>query len=124
MAAQRWGAAVRRRASPRKTYCCHSAARPRFRCQRVVVATHRVERDASMSGSVKSIAITVLALFASAHVLPCAAQVKPFPASFNIREIPTNGTILHGRGPAVLLLHGFGDTGDMWEPLASKLVAD
>src|SRR6185369_13148907 len=39
-----------------------------------------------------------------------------------------NGTTLHvrvgGRGPAVLLLHGFGDTGDMWEPLASTLVAD
>src|SRR5262249_45913664 len=27
-----------------------------------------------------------------------------------------------GRGPAVVLLHGFGDTGDMWEPLAEVLV--
>ena len=26
-----------------------------------------------------------------------------------------------GRGPAVLLIHGFGDTGDMWGPLASQL---
>ncbi|NLS04094.1 alpha/beta hydrolase [Rhizobium sp. P32RR-XVIII] len=29
-----------------------------------------------------------------------------------------------GQGPAVLLLHGFGDTGDMWEPLAEVLVKD
>jgi pimeloyl-ACP methyl ester carboxylesterase len=29
-----------------------------------------------------------------------------------------------GQGPAVLLLHGFGDTGDMWEPLAALLVKD
>jgi pimeloyl-ACP methyl ester carboxylesterase len=29
-----------------------------------------------------------------------------------------------GHGPAVLLLHGFGDTGDMWQPLAERLVKD
>jgi pimeloyl-ACP methyl ester carboxylesterase len=29
-----------------------------------------------------------------------------------------------GSGPAVLLLHGFGDTGDMWQPLAELLAAD
>jgi pimeloyl-ACP methyl ester carboxylesterase len=27
-----------------------------------------------------------------------------------------------GKGPAVVLLHGFGDTGDMWAPLAAVLV--
>jgi pimeloyl-ACP methyl ester carboxylesterase len=31
---------------------------------------------------------------------------------------------LGGKGPAVLLLHGFGDTGDMWVPLADVLVKD
>ena len=31
---------------------------------------------------------------------------------------------LGGQGPAVLLLHGFGDTGDMWVPLAEILVKD
>jgi pimeloyl-ACP methyl ester carboxylesterase len=31
---------------------------------------------------------------------------------------------LGGKGPAVLLLHGFGDTGDMWMPLADALVKD
>ena len=53
------------------------------------------------------------------------AQVKPFPPSFEIRDIPTNGVTLHvrvgGSGPSVLLLHGYGETGDMWEPLAVAL---
>jgi pimeloyl-ACP methyl ester carboxylesterase len=39
--------------------------------------------------------------------------------------IQTNGTTLFvrvgGHGPAVVLLHGFGDTGDMWAPLAITL---
>ena len=26
-----------------------------------------------------------------------------------------------GKGPAVLLLHGYGETGDMWAPLAAEL---
>jgi len=29
-----------------------------------------------------------------------------------------------GSGPAVVLLHGFGDSGDMWAPVAAKLVAN
>ena len=40
--------------------------------------------------------------------------------------IQTNGTSLFvgigGQGPAVILLHGFGDTGDMGEPLAAEIV--
>jgi pimeloyl-ACP methyl ester carboxylesterase len=31
---------------------------------------------------------------------------------------------LGGKGPAVRLVHGFGDTGDMWTPLAEALVKD
>jgi pimeloyl-ACP methyl ester carboxylesterase len=57
-----------------------------------------------------------------------AAQVQPFPASFRIQWIATNGTTLHvrigGSGPAVVLLHGYGETGDMWSPLAAKLAAN
>jgi pimeloyl-ACP methyl ester carboxylesterase len=60
--------------------------------------------------------------------LPAAAQVPPFPPDFRIQEIPTNGTTLHvrigGHGPAVLLLHGYGETGDMWAPLAADLARD
>ncbi|WEK42134.1 MAG: alpha/beta hydrolase [Candidatus Sphingomonas colombiensis] len=60
--------------------------------------------------------------------LPVVAQVQPFPASFHVEEVPTNGTTLHvrigGRGPAVVLLHGYGETGDMWAPLAADLARD
>ena len=29
-----------------------------------------------------------------------------------------------GSGPAVVLLHGYGETGDMWAPMAVDLVRD
>ncbi|WP_320201646.1 alpha/beta fold hydrolase [Agrobacterium sp. rho-13.3] len=56
------------------------------------------------------------------------ADTFEFPKSFRTEEIKTNGTKLHvrigGKGPAVLLIHGYGDTGDMWAPLATELMAD
>ena len=65
---------------------------------------------------------------AVALALPAAAQVHPFPASFRTQNIQTDGAMLHvrvgGQGPAVVLLHGFGDTGDMWAPLAANLARD
>jgi pimeloyl-ACP methyl ester carboxylesterase len=67
-------------------------------------------------------------LGAVALALPAAAQVHPFPASFRTQNIQTDGAKLHvrvgGQGPAVVLLHGFGDTGDMWAPLAANLARD
>ena len=67
-------------------------------------------------------------LGAFALALPAAAQVHPFPASFRTQNIQTDGAKLHvrvgGQGPAVVLLHGFGDTGDMWAPLAANLARD
>ena len=60
--------------------------------------------------------------------MPAAAKVDPYPKSFQARMIATNGTTLYvrvgGSGPAVILLHGFGDSGDMWQPLAVKLARD
>lgn len=56
------------------------------------------------------------------------AQVPPFPPGFATREIATNGVTIHvrsgGSGPAVVLLHGYGETGDMWAPLAAELARD
>jgi hypothetical protein len=41
--------------------------------------------------------------------------VTPFPATFHIQDIATNGAVIDvrvgGHGPAVVLLHGYGDTG-------------
>jgi pimeloyl-ACP methyl ester carboxylesterase len=59
---------------------------------------------------------------------PLMAGITPFPASFHTQMMPTNGTSLYvrvgGKGPAVVLLHGFGDTGDMWAALAIVLAKD
>ena len=59
---------------------------------------------------------------------PAIAQVEPFPAAFRTQDIATNGTTIHvrvgGHGPAVVLLHGYGETGDMWAPLAANLMRD
>jgi len=38
--------------------------------------------------------------------------------------VPTLHVRIGGQGPAVVLLHGFGDTGDMWAPLAANLARD
>jgi pimeloyl-ACP methyl ester carboxylesterase len=55
-----------------------------------------------------------------------AFALEPFPSGFQTQEINTNGTTLHvrvgGKGPAVVMLHGFADTGDMWAPAAAVLV--
>lgn len=60
--------------------------------------------------------------------VPAMAQVQPFPPAFHTQEIATNGTTIHvrvgGHGPAVIMLHGYGETGDMWAPLAADLMRD
>jgi len=68
------------------------------------------------------------ALLAISLSAPVVARVEAFPPNFRTQMIATNGTRLFvrvgGQGPAVLLLHGFGDTGDMWAPLAGELSRD
>lgn len=70
--------------------------------------------------------VIVLGLLAMS--IPASARVVAFPASFKTQTIKTNGTSLHvrvgGKGPAVVLLHGFADTGDMWAPAAIALMKD
>lgn len=55
-------------------------------------------------------------------------QAFEFPPDFRTSDVATNGTTIHvrsgGNGPAVVLLHGYGETGDMWAPLAAQLVRD
>ncbi|MCJ1887472.1 alpha/beta hydrolase [Pseudomonas sp. LA21] len=60
--------------------------------------------------------------------VPAQAGVVAFPASFRTQDVAVEGATIHvrvgGSGPAVVLLHGFGDTGDMWAPLATDLAKD
>ena len=52
-------------------------------------------------------------------------MIHPFPAGFRVEEIAANGATIHirigGQGPAVVMLHGFADTGDMWGEVAAAL---
>jgi pimeloyl-ACP methyl ester carboxylesterase len=71
------------------------------------------------------LAATLVGLFSRGDA---GAQVQPYPPTFRTQRIETNGTTLFvrvgGKGPAVVLLHGFGETGDTWRPLAITLAAD
>jgi pimeloyl-ACP methyl ester carboxylesterase len=55
------------------------------------------------------------------------ADVQPFPKNFEMKMIKVKGAEIYvrsgGHGPAVVLLHGYGETGDMWAPLAARLAA-
>ncbi|MER8416937.1 alpha/beta hydrolase [Mesorhizobium sp. M1329] len=57
---------------------------------------------------------------------PAQAQELPYPADFRTEEIEAHGVTIHvrigGSGPAIILIHGFGESGDMWAPLAASLV--
>jgi pimeloyl-ACP methyl ester carboxylesterase len=59
---------------------------------------------------------------------PVRAGPKAWPSAFHGQQMAVSGGTQYirvgGHGPAVLLLHGFGDTGDMWIPLAEILAKD
>jgi hypothetical protein len=66
-----------------------------------------------------------LALVATAAVslgvtFPAAAKVEKFAPAIKTQTIKVEGAEIYvrtgGKGPAVVMLHGFGDTGDMWAP--------
>ncbi len=70
-----------------------------------------------------------LIAFALGCVVTAHARVVPFPPSFKTRTVAApDGTEIFvrsgGTGPAVVLLHGYCDTGDMWGPLAVELAKD
>jgi pimeloyl-ACP methyl ester carboxylesterase len=60
--------------------------------------------------------------------LPAHAALKPFPVDFRTSQmVNADATIsvrVGGHGPAVVLIHGFGETGDMWSPMAAELARD
>ncbi len=74
------------------------------------------------------LAYLAVAIAVLASGLPAAARVGQFPPGFRTENLKVDGATIHvrvgGKGPAVLLLHGFGDTGDMWAPVAKVLYKD
>jgi pimeloyl-ACP methyl ester carboxylesterase len=71
----------------------------------------------------------ILIAIGAVLVTAAAADIISMPASFKSQMITSpDGTEIFvrsgGAGPAVVLLHGFGDTGDMWGPLAAELAKD
>src|SRR5947208_2529987 len=57
-----------------------------------------------------------------------ASAQSVFPANFRTQEIQADGATIHvrvgGQGPAVVLLHGFGDTGGRGALMAAELAHD
>lgn len=60
--------------------------------------------------------------------MPPLTNMQPFPPGFQMQNIKTHGTTLHvrmgGIGQAVVLLHGYGESGDMWASMAADLMQD
>src|SRR3984893_16743548 len=60
-------------------------------------------------------------------VLPATA-VQPLPTGFRTQDVLVKDVALYvrigGEGPAVVLLHGYGEPGDMWASLAPELARD
>ena len=59
---------------------------------------------------------------------PASAKIEEFPSSFHTQMVKSGDAEIYvrvgGKGPAVVMLHGFADTGDMWAPLAKAMMAD
>jgi pimeloyl-ACP methyl ester carboxylesterase len=72
--------------------------------------------------------VLVVAAMTLQNARPVHAAIGAWPAEFQDQQISVSGGTQYvrvgGHGPAVLLLHGFGDTGDMWIPLAEILMKD
>src|SRR2546425_1805504 len=79
----------------------------------------RIDRSSQMR------AFALVAWSAVLLATTARAQVPSFPADFKTRTISTRGAQIFvrvgGQGPAVVLLHGYGETGDNSAPLAPRL---
>jgi pimeloyl-ACP methyl ester carboxylesterase len=84
----------------------------------------RIERFSWNKPMRLAIALTLMHL----AVASALAESFAFPTGFRTRDIATNGATIHVRvgrsGPAVVLIHGYGETGDMWIPMAAGLSHD
>ena len=76
----------------------------------------------------RGIGASLFAATALSASVSALAEPIPYPASFKSQVVSADGVKLYvrvgGSGPAVVLIHGFGDTGDMWTPMAIALAKD
>lgn len=81
-----------------------------------------------MSSPTRMVLVFLVALLTFPAVRMAEAAPQAFPSGFRTAEMKIGGATIHvrvgGTGPAVLMLHGFGDTGDMWAPLAAGMARD
>ena len=72
---------------------------------------------------VAGLAVSLVLGTVSAYAAP-----TPFPADFRTSQVVNDDATINvrvgGHGPAVVLIHGFGETGDMWSPMAAALEKD
>jgi len=91
-------------------------------------ASSAVTTPKSAARYLSALLTSILMMTAILCTTSAFAGVEAFPADFKIERISANGATLYvrvgGQGPAVVILHGFGDTGDMWAPLAKALYKD
>ena len=71
--------------------------------------------------------LTILAAFLGGATA-ANAKIERFPSSMHFGRIEIDDATIYvragGQGSAVLLLHGFADTGDMWAAAANALIKD
>ncbi len=101
------------------TFCRMSRALKEPRMSAAVLSTFSRRFPRVAAGLAASLALGAL----SAHAAP-----TPFPADFRSSQVVNADATINvrvgGHGPAVVLIHGFGDTGDMWSPMAAELAKD
>jgi pimeloyl-ACP methyl ester carboxylesterase len=76
-----------------------------------------MKRDAILIGTILAASLVARITFAAAPSLPAGFQTRTIATADGTNLFVRSG----GTGPAVVLIHGFGDTGDMWGPLAARL---
>jgi len=91
-------------------------------------APEPTENNIMLSTFNRALGASLFAVAALTASLPVHSEPKPYPAGFKTENIDAGGATIHvrvgGAGPAVVLIHGFGDTGDMWTPMAIALAKD
>jgi len=98
-------------------------ATTRLKVSQMLVLTQLARFKPGLAAALTSFLFTTLLACAPAH-----GAGFTWPKEFRGEQMPVTGGTQYvrvgGKGPAVILLHGFGDTGDMWLTLASILAHD